>query len=60
MVDRINNLSALVTKIPAPEELPDLCARVARYWAEIHLADPELAAELARKLPTTEIVLHDN
>lgn len=59
MADRIPVLAALVTRIPDPS-MPNLCARVARVWAEIHLADPDLAAELARKLPETEIVLDDN
>lgn len=55
MSDRIHELGAVVTRVPEPNELPDLVARVARLWAEIHAADPELADELARKLPETVI-----
>lgn len=57
MTDRIHELGAVVTRIPAPDELPDLVARVARLWAEIHAADPELAAELARRLPDTDVTI---
>lgn len=53
--DRIHGLGAGVAKVPAREELPDLVARVARLWAEIHEADPALARELARKLPAMRI-----
>lgn len=53
--DRIVKLSATVFNVPSPTELPDLLGRVARLWAEIHEADPDLAMELARKLPGTEI-----
>ena len=55
MPDRIDALGATVLVVPTRDQLPDLVARVARLWAEIHEADPELALELARKLPTTEI-----
>lgn len=55
MTDRIHALGATVTRVPEAHELPDLVARVARLWAEIHAADPELAAELARRLPAMEI-----
>ena len=59
MSDQIKHLSAIVTKRPNQSDLPDLVARVARLWAEIHTADPELAIELAQKLPETEIVLQE-
>jgi len=55
MAERVGRLGATVFKVPSPAELPDLAARVARLWAEIHEADPELALEIARKLPTMEI-----
>jgi hypothetical protein len=55
MADRIPKLGATVFKVPAPAQLPDLVARVARLWAEIHEADRELALELAHKLPDMEI-----
>lgn len=58
MNDRITNLGAIVTRIPEQGNLPDLVARVTRLWAEIHAANPELALELARKLPEAEISLH--
>lgn len=57
MSGRIHGLGAIVTRVPEPEELPDLVARVARLWAEIHAADPELADELARRLPDTEVTV---
>lgn len=53
--DRIDRLGATVFKVPSPDDLPDMVARVARLWAEIHEADPELALEVARKLPDMEI-----
>ena len=52
---RIPHLDATVLKVPPRKDLPDLVARVARLWAEIHEADRELALELAAKLPTMEI-----
>lgn len=55
MADRIRGLGATVTVVPAPEALPDLVSRIARLWAELHEADPELALEVARKLPAMEI-----
>ena len=54
-MDRIDELRATVFDVPSPDALPDLIARIARLWAELHEADAELAAELARKLPATEI-----
>jgi len=45
--------------VPPREELPDLIARITRLWGELHLADPDLAKELVRKLPTAEIHLSD-
>lgn len=55
MVDRIRDLGATVMVIPAPAALPELISRIARLWAELHEADPELAMELVRKLPETQI-----
>lgn len=55
MPDRIHDLGATVLRVPAPEELPDLLARIARLFAELHTADPELAAELLTKLPAMRI-----
>lgn len=55
MPDRIPALGAIVLVVPARDALPDLLARIARLWAELHEADPELALELARKLPETKI-----
>lgn len=52
---RIEKLSATVFNIPGPDQLPVLLGRIARLWAEVYLADPALALELARKLPETEI-----
>lgn len=59
MPDRIKNLGATVFSVPRKDELPDLIARIARLWAELHQADPELAIELAAKLPTMEIRRND-
>lgn len=55
MPERIERLGATVFQVPAAAALPDLIARIARHWAELHEADPALALELARKLPETEI-----
>ena len=55
--DRIQSLGASVYRVPPREELPDLIARITRLWGELHLADPDLARELVRKLPTAEIHL---
>lgn len=55
MTDRIQKLGATVFTVPSREQLPDLVARVARLWAEIHEADSALALEIARKLPDMEI-----
>jgi hypothetical protein len=52
-------LGATVQRVPPHEELPDLVARITRLWGELHLADPDLAKELARKLLTAEIHLRD-
>jgi hypothetical protein len=49
--DRIGRLGATAFNVPSPESLPDLIARISRLWAELHEADPDLALELARKLP---------
>ena len=48
-------LGATVFKVPSPDEIPDLVARIARLWAEVHEADPELALAVARALPKMEI-----
>ena len=55
MPDRLHSLGATVTQTPAREDIAALVARIARLWAELHLADPLLAAELAHRLPTMEI-----
>lgn len=57
MDDRIKALGADVFRVPTYEELPDIVARIARLWAELALADRDLADELARKLTT--MVIHD-
>jgi hypothetical protein len=49
--NRIGDLGATVFKVPARDELPALCARIVRLWAELHAADRALALELAAKLP---------
>jgi hypothetical protein len=53
--DRIQNLGAMVAKIPDRADWPNLIARIARMWAELHEADQALARELARKLPAMRI-----
>ena len=45
----------MVFQVPEPQDFPDLVARIARLWAELHEADPEMALELARKLPAMQI-----
>jgi len=55
MNDRIPRLGATVLKVPAADDLPDLIARIARLWAELHEANRDLAIELAAKLPKMEI-----
>lgn len=55
MADRITTLGATIFDIPAPDDVPTLIGRIARLWAELHEYDPELALELARKLPNTKI-----
>lgn len=55
--DRIHGLGARVETVPPRDEWPDLIARITRLWAELHAADPALALELARKLPTARITL---
>lgn len=57
MTNRIYKLGAIVTRTPLPHELPDLVSRITRLWAELHTADPDLAAELAQRLPDTEITV---
>lgn len=55
MRHRLITLGATVDTVPEPSELPNLVAAVARCWASIHLADPDLARELLRRLPKMEI-----
>jgi hypothetical protein len=55
VADRIAHLAATVFAVPPPDDLPTLIGRIARLWAELHEADRDLALELARKLPETEI-----
>ncbi len=57
--ERIHSLGATVYCVPQRKELPDLIAQITRLWGALHLADPDLAQELARKLPTAEIHLSD-
>jgi hypothetical protein len=57
--ERIHSLGATVYRVPPRGELPDLIAQITRLWGALHLADPDLAQELARKLPTAEIHLSD-
>jgi hypothetical protein len=54
-VERIKDLGAMVRRVPAKAELPDLIGRIARLWAVLHEADSALALELAEKLPTMTI-----
>ena len=55
-MDRIKSLAAEVFATPKEDEIPDLVAKIARLWAEVHEFDNELALELARKLPETQIL----
>lgn len=48
-------LGAVVSKVPDPDELPTLVAKIARFWAELHEANPSLALEVARGLPLMKI-----
>jgi hypothetical protein len=48
-------LGATVLKVPEPGEIPALVARIARLWAELHEADPNLARAVARSLKDMEI-----
>ena len=57
--ERIHSLGATVHQVPPREKLPDLIAQITRLWGALHLADSDLAQELARKLPTAEIHLSD-
>jgi hypothetical protein len=57
--ERIQTLGATVHRVPPREELPNLIAQITRLWGELQLADPDLAEELAHKLPTAEIRLRD-
>jgi hypothetical protein len=52
---RLVTLGAIISKVPKAPELPNLIAVVAHCWASIHLADPDLARELLRRLPTMDI-----
>ncbi len=55
MKHRLVRLGARVETVPTAAELPALVAAVARHWASIHLADPDLARELLRRLPRMQI-----
>ncbi len=55
--ERIHSLGATAYRVR--DELPDLIARITRLWGALHPADPDLAQERARKLPTAEIHLRD-
>lgn len=55
MPDRIKDLGTMVFQVPEAKDFPELVARIARHWAELHEADRELALELARKLPMMRI-----
>jgi hypothetical protein len=55
MSNIISALGAVVLTVPEPDELPTLVSRIARLWAELYEANPEMALELARKLPEMEI-----
>lgn len=55
-MSRIRDLGAVVYEIPTRAQLPDIIARCARAWAEIHEHDQALALELAAKLPSMKIV----
>lgn len=54
--DRLQGLGATVLKVPDPDDIPALVARIVRLWAELHEVDPALARELARKLPAAQII----
>lgn len=58
MADRIHRLGASVFRRLEPEDFPQSIAHITRMWAELYEADPHLALELARKLPSTEIRRH--
>lgn len=53
-------LGAVVSKVPNPDELPTLVAKIARLWAELHEANPSLALEVARALPSMKITRESN
>lgn len=55
MSEQIPALGAVVFTPTASADWPTQIALIARLWAELHEADPELARELARKLPHMEI-----
>jgi hypothetical protein len=55
--DRIHTLGAVVMEVPSAERVTStLIPRICRLWAEIHEFDPDLALELARKLPDMKIM----
>ena len=58
MPDRIGRLGAAVFSVPSREDFGQHISHITRLWAELYEADPELALELARKLPETEISRH--
>lgn len=49
------NLGATVFEIPDVNAVPNLIARIARLWAELHEYDRDLALSVARALPHMEI-----
>jgi hypothetical protein len=58
--DRISVLGAVVMEVPSAERVTStLIPRICRLWAEIHEFDPDLALELARKLPDMKITRLD-
>lgn len=53
--DRIEALGATLLLPLESRPIETRIAEIARLWAELHEIDPDLALELARKLPTTQI-----
>lgn len=52
-------MGAIVLRVPERDEIPTLVARIARLWAELHEADPELALRVAAGLPHMTITRSD-
>ena len=55
----IGQLWVVGIEVPQPEELPALIARIARLWAGLHEANPDLAHTLLAHLPKTKIFRAD-